>query len=119
MATKKTKPEPFERSYNVTEFCASENISVPTYGKLRDQGLGPREMRFRTCVRISHADRLEWQEKRRSPTSKEAEAIQQVIEQMRAKGRKGGNASAVSPKHISHNATTRRKANRKRRAGAP
>jgi hypothetical protein len=64
--------EGFERSYNVKEFCASENISVPTYGKLRDQGLGPKEMRFLNCVRISHADRLEWQEKRRAPNSEEA-----------------------------------------------
>jgi hypothetical protein len=115
--------EPFERSYNVKEFCASENISVPTYGKLRDQGLGPREMRYLNCVRISHADRLAWQEKRRAPTSDEAAAIQQIIEQMRAKARKGGSASAASPKHVSVNTATRRKASATRRdrkaRGAP
>jgi hypothetical protein len=118
----KQKPEAFERSYNVKEFCASENISVPTYGKLRDLGLGPREMRYLNCVRITHADRLAWQEKRRAPTTKEAKAIQQVIEQMRAKAKKGGAAAAASPKHVSINAATRRKATATRRArgdGAP
>jgi hypothetical protein len=115
--------EPFERSYNIKDFCASEQISVPTYGKLRDLGLGPKEMRSPplTIVRISHAERLEWQNKRRSPTSDEAKAIQQVIDQMRAKARKGGQAAAASPKHISVNAATRRKAasKRKRKRRAP
>src|SRR5436190_21457954 len=108
MAKPKPKPEPYQRSYNIKEFCASENISVPTYGKLRDQGLGPKEMRFFGCVRISHTDRLAWQAKRRSPTSKEAAAIEQVLEQMRAKARKGGAAAAASPKHVSVNDATRR-----------
>jgi hypothetical protein len=97
----KPKYEPFERSYNVKEFCASEGISVPHYGKLRAAGLGPKEMRFGNKVTISHQERLAWQQRRVNPDDAAALAIQENKDQMSARGRKAAAVSVTSEKHIS------------------
>lgn len=102
----KNKYEPFQPSYNVGQFCVSEGMSRPYYGKLRRAGLGPEEMRFGNKVSISHTERLRWQERMADPDDDTAKAIQQVKERMAARGRRAASASVASAKHIS---TTRRR----------
>jgi hypothetical protein len=103
----KNKYEPFQPSYNVGQFCVSEGMSRPYYGKLRRAGLAPKEMRFGNKVSISHQERLRWQERMANPSEADALAIQQVKDRMAARGRKAAAASVASAKHIS---VTRRQA---------
>ena len=49
------QPAADERSYTIKEFCAVEQISKFTYFKMREAGLGPRELRF--DVRVARAHR--------------------------------------------------------------
>src|SRR5262245_7236844 len=112
--TKTNKYEPFERSYNVKEFCASEGISVPFYGKLRRAGLGPKEMRYGNKVTIAHQERLAWQQRMANPDDAAALAIQANKDQMAARGRKAAAVSVASENHIS--AKSRRA---KRKGDAP
>jgi hypothetical protein len=106
----KNKYEPFQPSYNIGEFIASERMSRPFYNELRELGLGPKEMRYGNWVRISHSERLRWQERMANPDDAAALAVQQNKDRMAARGRKAAAASVASPKHIS---ATRRQ--RKRR----
>jgi hypothetical protein len=101
------KNEPFEPSYNIGEFCAAEGMSRPFYNKLRERGLGPKEMRHGNWVRISHQERLEWQRCMANPDDVATKAIQQNKDRMAARGRKAAAVSVASPKHIS---VTRRQA---------
>ena len=52
------------RSYTIPEFCEAERFSQSFYFKIRKQGLGPREMRIGSAVRISEEARLEWRRER-------------------------------------------------------
>src|SRR6516165_10643001 len=90
-----------EPSYTIAGFCRVENISQPTYYKLKAMGLGPKEMRFPgiNAVRISHRDRLEWQEMMRNPTGEHAAAVQQVIERQQQKSRMAAAKAKDSPLH--------------------
>jgi hypothetical protein len=47
-------------SFSVPEFCASHDISVGLYMKMRDAGQGPREFRFGRRVLISQVAAAEW-----------------------------------------------------------
>ena len=49
------------------EFCRRNHISEPTYYKLRARGLGPKEMRLGSAVRITRTSELDWQEARSNP----------------------------------------------------
>src|SRR5262245_26511287 len=95
------KYEPFEPSYNIGQFIASERMSRPFYNKLRELGLAPKEMRVGPWVRISHQERLRWQERMANPSDAVALAIAQAKDQMAARGRKAAAAAVASPKHIS------------------
>jgi hypothetical protein len=102
----KNKFEPFEPSYSIGQFIASERMSRPFYNELRELGLGPKEMRHGNWVRISHSERLEWQRRMANPDDAATLAIQQAKDRMAARGRKAAAASVASAKHIS---TTRRR----------
>ena len=97
----KNKFEPIEPSYSIGQFIVSEGMSRPFYNKLRELGLGPKEMRWGNWVRISHTERLRWQERMANLTPEQAALVQQVKERMAARGRKAAAASAASAKHIS------------------
>jgi hypothetical protein len=91
-----------ESSYTIREFCRVERITPPTYYKLRAQGLGPREMRTGTLVRITHRARLDWHWARENPTGAEAEAVHKTAEVMRARSRAAVKAAVASPRHVSN-----------------
>jgi hypothetical protein len=110
---------PFEPSYNIERFCICESMSRPFYNALRDLGLGPKEMRYGAWVRISHTERLRWQERMANLTPEQRALVLQTRERLSTRARKAAEASVVSPKHISVNAATRRKAKRKSEARAP
>jgi len=55
-----------QRSWTIPEFCFVEQISEPTYYRLKEDGLGPEESRFGGLVRISPASRAKWHEKMRT-----------------------------------------------------
>jgi hypothetical protein len=109
----------FEPSYTITDFCKAENISQPTYFELRAVGLGPQEMRFpgKTLVRITHRDRLAWQDMLRNPTPEQAELIEKMRQRQRQKShqREGTNrprskcwpAGRTSPTKLFSALTTR------------
>lgn len=87
----------FERSYSIQEFCAAERITAPTYYKLKKLGLGPKEMRMGTVIRISHTERRRWQRQREQST----EAQRETDENLRERARTISAKAVASPKHIS------------------
>jgi hypothetical protein len=110
---------PYQPSYNIEQFLVCENMSRPFYNELRDLGLGPKEMRYGAWVRISHTERLRWQERMANLTPEQVVLVQQTRERLSTRARKAAEASVASPKHISVNDATRRKAKRKTDARAP
>jgi hypothetical protein len=93
----------YEPSYSIAGFCRAESISEPTYFKLREAGLGPRELRYPgiNVVRITHAARLAWQEMMQNPTGENAEKVHRLREQLRAKGKDAARRAVESPLHVS------------------
>jgi hypothetical protein len=106
----KPKYVPYQPSYNIEQFCICEGMSRPFYNALRDLGLGPKEMRYGAWVRISHTERLRWQERMANLTPEQLALVQETRDRLNARARKAAAASVASPKHISVNAATRRKA---------
>jgi hypothetical protein len=87
---------PLERvAFTVPEFCFRNNISVPTYQRLRKQGLGPVELRFGlNGIRITAQAEIAWQERLQQPNPDlEKQATERAI--------KAGNAGVKSPDHVS------------------
>ena len=67
-ATKRKPRKPPSRTpsamYSIASFCAAHGISEAFYFKLRDQGLGPDEMRLGTRVFITHEAAERWRRAR-------------------------------------------------------
>ena len=56
---------PTERRWStIPEFCRRKNISEPHYFKLRQRGLGPREVRLGRSVRITPEAEAAWDRER-------------------------------------------------------
>ena len=62
------KPEVPRAAYTIREFCAAHRISEAMYFKLRDAGLGPREMRALRKVTISVEAAADWRRERENAT---------------------------------------------------
>ncbi len=62
--TASAEPEVPRAAYTLKEFCAAHRISVPMYFKLREAGLGPREMRALRKVTISVEAAADWRRER-------------------------------------------------------
>jgi hypothetical protein len=92
-----TKPEPaLERqAFSVPEFCARNNISRPTYHRLRAQGRGPAEMRIGlNAIRISAEAERDWQHRMQEPRGDlETKAAARAV--------KAGDAAVKSDRHVS------------------
>jgi hypothetical protein len=95
------KYEPFQPSYNIGQFIVCEGMSRPFYNELRAAGLGPKEMRYGNWVRISHSERLRWQERMANPDDAATLAIQAAKARMATRGRKAAAVAVASPQHIS------------------
>lgn len=99
MATTKSEARstsPLERvAFTVPEICFRNNISMPTYQRLRKQGLGPKEMRFGlNGIRVTAAAEREWQERLQQPNPDlEQQAAERAV--------KAGTAGAKSDLHVS------------------
>jgi hypothetical protein len=95
-------------SFSVAEFCYRNDISRPTYQRLRTQGRGPAEMRLGlNTIRISADAERDWQHRMQQPR---ADLEQQAL----ARAVKAGEAAGRSNKHIS-----KRGVRTQRRAEAP
>ena len=77
------------------------DIGPGTYHKLKRLGLAPDEMRFGNVVRITAEAELKWQRARTYPQGEEAKAKARSEAVTVARGRKAGNFSAASPRHVS------------------
>ena len=82
------------RSWTIPEFCFAENISEPTYYKMRDRGLGPKESRYLGTIRISPEARLEWHRRMQSAKHQRANKIED--QRRRALSRRAGKASGIA-----------------------
>lgn len=60
-------------AYSLDEFCASHNISMGLYRKLREQGLGPRETRVLRRVLITAEAAARWRAEREATSAAEAQ----------------------------------------------
>jgi hypothetical protein len=58
-------------AYTIPRFCEAHDISVRFYFKMRDAGLGPREMRIGRAVRISLKAAADWAVAREQQTDRE------------------------------------------------
>jgi hypothetical protein len=90
-------------AFPIQEFCWRNAISLGTYHKLKNAGLGPKEMRHDSVVRISAEAELEWQRMLSSNPQGKARA------KLKARASKAGKLAAASPRHVS---------NRRRKAAA-
>jgi hypothetical protein len=82
-------------AFSVAEFCFRNDISRPTYQRLRSQGRGPVEMRLGlNTVRITAESERAWQHLMQQPNPKlEQQAVARAV--------KAGDAAAKSPAHVS------------------
>ena len=85
-------------AFTVKTFCAAHGISVPTYYKLRNQGLGPAEMRFGPIIRISREAAERWRRERETMT----EDDQRAAEALRDRARRAAKRAVASPSHVSN-----------------
>src|SRR5262245_54668328 len=85
-----------ERAANtIPEFCFRNNISRPTYHRLRAEGRGPVEMRVGlNLIRITAQAEREWQHRLQRPSA-------DLERRARARAVKAGDAAIRSDKHIS------------------
>jgi hypothetical protein len=88
-------------AYTIREFCRAHGISVPTYYDLKQQGLGPAEMRMGTVIRISRESAAAWRRARENPSEAEAEASSQVADALRDRARRAAKRAIESPRHVS------------------
>jgi hypothetical protein len=70
------EPEVPRAAYTIREFCAAHRISEAMYFKLRDAGLGPREMRALRKVTISVEAAADWRRERENATPAASDAGQ-------------------------------------------
>jgi hypothetical protein len=56
-------------AYSIEEFCALVDISVSMYGKMRREGLTPREMRMGRRVLISKEAMTAWRTEREAASA--------------------------------------------------
>ena len=87
---------PLERvAYTVPEFCFRNNISRPTYHRLRAEGRGPVEMRLGlNAIRISAEAERDWQLRMQEPRPDlEVRTAERAV--------KAGDAAVKSARHIS------------------
>jgi hypothetical protein len=87
---------PSERvAFPIPEFCYRNNISEPTYHRLRAKGRGPREMRIGlNLIRITAEAEREWQQQMQEDGADfEVQAAERAV--------KAGTAAAQSPTHVS------------------
>jgi hypothetical protein len=82
-------------AYTIPEFCFRNNISRPTYHRLRSEGRGPVEMRVGlNLIRITAQAEREWQRSLQNPRKDlEARAAARAV--------KAGGAAVRSSKHVS------------------
>jgi hypothetical protein len=74
--TSSAKPKVPRAVYTIKEFCEAHRISEAMYYKLRDAGLGPREMRALRKVTISVEAAAAWRRERESASSLSSDAGQ-------------------------------------------
>jgi hypothetical protein len=88
-------------AYTIPEFCFRNNISRPTYHRLRAEGRGPVEMRIGlNFIRITAEAECEWQRSLQKPRKDlEARAAARAV--------KAGDAAVRSSKHVSKRRTAR------------
>jgi hypothetical protein len=89
-------PYSLERvAFTIPEFCFRNNISRPTYHRLRSQGRGPAEMRLGlNGIRITVEAERAWQQRMQEPREDlEARTAERAV--------KAGDAAAKSDRHIS------------------
>src|SRR6516165_2918062 len=82
-------------AYTIPEFCFRNNISRPTYHRLRAEGRGPVEMRFGlNAIRISAEAERDWQLQMQKPRPDlETRTAERAL--------KAGDAAVKSSKHVS------------------
>ena len=82
-------------AFTIPEFCFRNNISRPTYHRLRSEGRGPVEMRLSlNAIRITAEAERDWQRLMQEPREDlEARAVERAV--------KAGGAAARSSEHVS------------------
>jgi hypothetical protein len=102
MPTASSEDAAVERvAFPVPVFCGRNNLSEPSYYKMRAQGLGPKEMRIGTKVLITLAAEAEWQRARENPKGAEAAEIARTAKALQKRARRAAAKSIASPLHVS------------------
>jgi hypothetical protein len=82
-------------AYTIPEFCFRNNISRPTYHRLRAEGRGPVEMRVGlNLIRITAQAERDWQHRLQRPSA-------DLEQRARTRAVKAGGAAVKSDRHIS------------------
>jgi hypothetical protein len=90
-------------AFSAADFCFRNDISRPTYHRLRAQGRGPAEMRLGlNTIRITAEAERDWQlQMQDAPSGElEAKALTRAV--------KAGDVAAKSTRHVSKRGTRRR-----------
>jgi hypothetical protein len=94
--------EIIEPSLRIKAFCRAESISKTFYYDLKKEGLGPDETNIGGIIRITHRDRLAWQDKMRNPPAEVRAKLEELKARRLAQSRRAAAASVASPNHISN-----------------
>jgi hypothetical protein len=103
MARSESGASSLERvAYSIPEFCFRNNISRPTYHRLRAEGRGPVELRLGlNLIRITAEAERDWQRQMQEPQPDfETRAAERAV--------KAGDAAAKSDRHVSRKRLARR-----------
>ncbi len=85
-------------TFSIDEFCERNGISLFTYYKMQKQGVGPREIRFGSIVKISKAEEADWHRRMSQPSK----ANTLLKKKLSAHAKRASKAAIASPKHIRH-----------------
>jgi hypothetical protein len=100
-----SRPEAFEPSYTVPEFCRAEGFCEGYYyNTLKKLGLIPEELRYPTgnMVRITHRARLAWQQKMMNLPPELATKVKAIAARLTAQGRAAAAKAVASPNHVAN-----------------
>ena len=65
--------------FSVASFCVAHGISEALYHKLKNQGLGPDEMRLGSRIFITHESAARWRAEREAATAAEIAKIRDSV----------------------------------------
>ena len=89
------------RAYTIADFCAAFRMGRNSYYAMKRAGLGPREIRHGSLIRISVEAAAEWERARSNPVGDEAKRVALDSARLLERNLRAVAKAVASPKHVS------------------